>query len=32
MFHDTIRANLGYARPDATEEELWAAIDGGAHR
>jgi ATP-binding cassette subfamily B protein len=25
MFHDTIRANLQYARPDATEEELVAA-------
>ena len=27
MFHETIRDNLSYARPDATEEELWAAID-----
>src|SRR5438270_7127540 len=27
MFHDTIRANLSDARPDATEEQLWAAID-----
>ena len=26
MFHDTIRANLLYARPDATEAELTAAI------
>jgi ATP-binding cassette subfamily B protein len=26
MFHDTIRANLLYARPEATEEELLAAI------
>jgi ATP-binding cassette, subfamily B, bacterial len=26
MFHDTIGANLSYARPDATEEELWAAL------
>jgi ATP-binding cassette subfamily B protein len=25
MFHDTIRANLAYARPDATEQELIAA-------
>ena len=25
MFHDTIRANLCYARPEATEEELIAA-------
>ncbi len=26
MFHDTIRGNLLYAKPDATEEELWQAI------
>ena len=26
MFHDTIRANLLYAKPDATEVELWAAL------
>jgi ATP-binding cassette subfamily B protein len=26
MFHDTIRANLLYARPAATEEELYAAL------
>ncbi len=26
MFHDTILANLLYARPDATEEEVWAAL------
>jgi ATP-binding cassette subfamily B protein len=26
MFHDTIRANLLYARPDATDDELAAAI------
>ncbi len=26
LFHDTIRANLLYPRPDATEDELWAAI------
>ncbi|HEY8044699.1 MAG TPA: ABC transporter ATP-binding protein [Streptosporangiaceae bacterium] len=25
MFHDTIRANLSYARPDATEDELAVA-------
>lgn len=30
LFHDTIRANLRYARPTATEDELWAAL-GGAH-
>ena len=27
MFHDTIRANLAYGRPDATEEQLWDALD-----
>ena len=27
MFHDTIRANLAYARPDATDEQVWQAID-----
>jgi ATP-binding cassette, subfamily B, bacterial len=26
MFHDTIRANLRYARPDASEDEIWAAL------
>jgi ABC-type multidrug transport system fused ATPase/permease subunit len=26
LFHDTIRANLLYPRPDATEDELWAAV------
>ena len=26
MFHDTIRANLLYARPGATDPELWAAL------
>lgn len=25
MFHDTIRANLAYAKPTATEEEMWKA-------
>ncbi len=29
MFHDTIRANLLYARPDATDEQLWEALHGG---
>jgi ATP-binding cassette subfamily B protein len=28
LFHDTIRANLVYARPEATEEQLWAALAG----
>jgi ATP-binding cassette subfamily B protein len=27
MFHDTIRANLSYARPEATEADLLAACD-----
>ena len=27
MFHDTIRANLAYAAPDVTDEQLWAAIE-----
>ena len=26
MFHDTIRANLLYARPDASDEQIWAAL------
>jgi ATP-binding cassette subfamily B protein len=27
LFHDTIRANLTYARPDATDEEMWDALE-----
>jgi ATP-binding cassette subfamily B protein len=27
LFHDTIRANLLYARPDATEADTWAALE-----
>ncbi len=27
MFHDSIRANLAYAAPNATEAQLWEAID-----
>jgi len=27
LFHDTIRANLEYAAPSATEAELWAALE-----
>ena len=27
MFHDTIRANLVYAKPGATDGELWAALE-----
>jgi ATP-binding cassette subfamily B protein len=30
MFHETIRSNLLYARPDATDEDLWAAVDAAA--
>jgi len=26
LFHDTIRANLLYARPRATEDEIWASL------
>jgi ATP-binding cassette subfamily C protein len=26
LLHDTIRANLRFARPDATEDELWDAL------
>jgi len=28
MFHDTIRANLLYAKPDATEEQIYSALSG----
>ncbi len=27
MFHDTIRANLQYARPGAIDEQIWQALD-----
>lgn len=27
MFHDTIRANLDYARPGATDDDLWASLE-----
>ncbi len=27
LFHDTLRANLLYARPEATEDELWSALE-----
>ncbi|GDY28955.1 ABC transporter [Gandjariella thermophila] len=26
LFHDTVRANLAYARPGATEDDLWDAL------
>ncbi|MCX6396094.1 MAG: ABC transporter ATP-binding protein [Propionibacteriales bacterium] len=29
MFHDTIAENLRYARPGATSEEIWAALEAG---
>jgi ATP-binding cassette, subfamily B, bacterial len=28
LFHETIRENLRYAAPDATEEQMWAALRG----
>jgi ATP-binding cassette subfamily B protein len=28
LFHDSIRANLLYARPEASEEQLWEALTG----
>lgn len=27
MFHDSIRGNLTYAKPDATDDELWRAVE-----
>lgn len=27
LFHDTIRANLVYAKPEASEAEIWAALE-----
>jgi ABC-type multidrug transport system fused ATPase/permease subunit len=27
LFHDTIRANLAYARPGVTEDEVWDALE-----
>ncbi len=27
LFHDTLRANLRYAKPEATDEEVWDALD-----
>jgi ATP-binding cassette subfamily B protein len=27
LFHDTIRVNLGYARPDATDGQMWDALE-----
>src|SRR5439155_6493324 len=28
LFHETIAENLRYAKPDAADDELWAALDG----
>ena len=27
LFNDTVRVNIGFGRPDASEEEIWAAAD-----
>ena len=27
LFHDTLRANLLFAKPDATEDEIWRALE-----
>ena len=27
MFHDTIRANLLYARPDASDDQIWTSLE-----
>jgi len=27
MFHDTIRSNMLYARPGASDQEIWAALE-----
>jgi ATP-binding cassette, subfamily B, bacterial len=32
MFHETIRANLRYARPDVTEAEMWEALEAAQIR
>lgn len=32
LFHDTIRANLAYARPEASEDEMWAALEAAQIR
>ncbi len=32
LFHDTIRANLTWARPDTTEAQLWNALSAAAAR
>lgn len=30
LFHDTVRANLGWARQDATEADIWGALEQAA--
>jgi ATP-binding cassette, subfamily C, bacterial len=30
LFHDSVRENLLWARPDATEDDLWCALDSAA--
>ena len=32
LFHDTIRANLLYAKSDATEKQMWQALEGAQLR
>ena len=32
LFHDTVRENLLFARPDATDEDLWEALRNASHR
>jgi len=32
LFHDTIRANLLWALPEATKDDIWAALDQAAAR
>src|SRR5699024_12410170 len=36
LFHDTVRANLGFARPDVSDDQVWdalrrARLDGLVH-
>ncbi|CCH68630.1 MAG TPA: ABC transporter ATP-binding protein [Phycicoccus elongatus] len=32
LFHDTIRANLAYAAPEATDAQMWAALEAAQVR
>lgn len=32
MFHDTVRANLAYARPGATDDQMWQALESAQIR